>query len=206
MSLLQDAALAPKQHAYLAEKGLHWEHLTMSQRLSLAETLSVLPFRCTCAFAPIDGDYAGAYVALLRHLLAQAMLGADDANVTVEIERNDHVSEPVIAKTIESAWLQLSQAVRRHPASLPEVRVLRKGQSPLLPVADAMLGILKWFADFRGKEPDEKFRAFERTKFHFKLIFDGVRKKVFSSRYPMPPFEEPVTPALASNASSPIAE
>lgn len=185
-SLIQDASMDPSKHRYLVEKGLHWENLTMTQRIAFVEILSGLPFRATCAFAPVDDDYEGVYMTLLKKILVQEMLGADDADVTVLVEQTDHVSQTLVQATISEGWRLLGELVRRHPASVPTTNILPKGVNPLLPVADAMLGVLKGFIDFKSPEPDEKFRAYQTLKMHFRLIFDGVHGKVFSSSKPMP--------------------
>lgn len=188
-SLLQDASMDPSKHRYLAEKGLHWEHLNMTQRVAFVEVLSGLPFRATCAFAPLDDDYEATYIALLKKILVQEMLSADDAEVTLFVEQTDHVSQTLVLSAIREAWKLLGELVRRHPSSVPTAEILSKGANPLLPVADAMLGVLKGFVDFRPPEPDEKFRAYQALKMHFRLIFDDVRGRVFSSRKPMPVFD-----------------
>ena len=202
----EDIYLPPETALKLRNQGPHWADLNRTQRQDLVNLLSVIECRCAIAVDRQNPEetYEQSYLRLLAIISDQMMRSLDDATLHISIEQNkSKVSAKKIDTCIQSIYLRLIEANQRRPILKPKLEVLKKGESLLLTVADALAGVFRDYAQFDQSNEQKAFHLllFQRIDSRYKIIFDVARKKVFTRNSPFTPWgwqdaaAEPSTPS-----------
>lgn len=176
--------------ASVAQNRLHWTEESLSLKEAVVTILGLQPVQAMVALGKlIPGEpYAETYCRLLGRILDTFLRRADDAAVTVVVEKNSSkVSELAIKELIASTFRRLQDNNQRRPLSTPDVQVLPKGGHPSMCAPDFLLGVLGRYAMHSGKGR-ENVKFFEILRRRFSAIFDECENKVYSERNPFRPW------------------
>jgi hypothetical protein len=172
----------------LKKQGAHWAELDEGQRTDFVDVLATLSIRAVVAFVPVGDDYRETYLRMLDKVVTQKMYSADDAEVTILVERNPRVAADQVKETILGVHQRLTDLGKRRPLRAPSVLVQSKEESDILAFADALLGVLNGYVVFEGRTPTAAFVRFKQLALSFQLVFDEAREKVWRGMEGLQPF------------------